>query len=227
MGEAQMAARKKSAARKQASKRTTSRKQPASSRAPDAITLLRADHKLVEGLFDKFEKARGNDRKSAIAEQICNELTVHATIEEEIFYPAARKVLREEDLVDEATVEHQGAKDLIAQIQGSRPSDKLWEAKVTVLSEYIKHHVKEEQNEMFPRIKKTKLDLRALGDQLQARKMELKEGTGAARGGRKPQGFSGSSSRGPAKGSRSKAAATSAADDDSLMARMARGIGLG
>jgi hemerythrin superfamily protein len=167
-----MAARK-SAGRRQATKRKSSRK----SAAPrDAIALLRADHQLVQELFDKFEKARGEDRKSALAERICSELTVHAQIEEEIFYPAARDAIRDEDLIHEATVEHQSAKDLIAQIEASGPSDELFDAKVTVLGEYIKHHVKEEQNELFPQVRKTKLDLKALGERLMARKEELQAG---------------------------------------------------
>ena len=168
-----MAARK-SPGRKQPSRRKSARK-PATAR--DAIALLRADHQLVQGLFDKFEKTRGDDRKAALAEQICNELTVHAQIEEEIFYPAARETIRDEDLIHEATVEHQSAKDLIAQIEASDPSDELFDAKVKVLGEYIKHHVREEQNELFPQVRKTKLDLKELGQRLMARKDELKAGT--------------------------------------------------
>lgn len=161
-----MAARKKSTARKQ-----TSSRKPA-----DAIALLRADHTLVQGLFDQFEKARNNERKGALAQQICQELTVHTRIEEEILYPAARDALRDEDLLDEAEVEHAGAKDLIAQIESGRPGADMFDAKVTVLGEYIKHHVKEEHTEMFPKLRKSKLDLKALGERLQARKTQLKEG---------------------------------------------------
>ena len=166
-----MAARK-SSGRRQASKRKSRR----SAAPPDAIALLRADHQLVRELFDKFEKTRQDDRKSALAEQICSELTVHAQIEEEIFYPAAREAIRDESLIHEATVEHQGAKDLIAQIEASDPSDELFDAKVTVLGEYVKHHVKEEQNELFPQVRKTKLDLKELGERLMARKVELQAG---------------------------------------------------
>ena len=139
----------------------------------DAIQLLRADHRKVQGLFDQFEKARGDDRKAELAQEICAELKVHAQIEEEIFYPAARKALKEQDLIDEATVEHASAKDLIAQIEQARTGDELFDAKVTVLGEYIKHHVKEEQNELFPQVKKTKLDLKALGRELAERKDAL------------------------------------------------------
>ena len=139
----------------------------------DAIQLLRADHRKVQGLFDQFEKARGDDKKAELAQEICSELKVHAQIEEEIFYPAARKALKEQDLIDEATVEHASAKDLIAQIEEAQAGDELFDAKVTVLGEYIKHHVKEEQNELFPKVKKTKLDLRALGRELAERKDAL------------------------------------------------------
>ena len=213
-----MAARKKTAARKSTAKKSASRKPAAkkksarsSGAAMDAITLLRTDHKNVQQMFDQFEKTRSGDRKKAIAEKICNELTVHAQIEEEIFYPAAREAIRQKDLIAEATVEHQSAKDLIAQIKGGG-SGEMWEAKVKVLGEYIKHHVKEEQNEVFPQVKKSKVDTRALGEQLQARKDELMGGTGG-RGKRSGGG---------------KAAETdeSAGDSEGLMARMARGIGL-
>ena len=162
------------AARKKSSRKQSSRKSSRRSAAPrDAIALLRADHQLVQELFDKFEKTRAEDRKAALAEQICNELTVHAQIEEEIFYPAAREAIRDEDLIHEATVEHQSAKDLIAQIEASDPSDELFDAKVKVLGEYVKHHVKEEQNELFPQVRKTKLDLKELGERLMTRKQQL------------------------------------------------------
>jgi hemerythrin superfamily protein len=142
-------------------------------RPQDAIQLLRADHRKVQDLFDQFEKARGEDRKAELARKICMELKVHAQIEEEIFYPAARAALKEPDLIDEATVEHASAKELIAQIEQSQAGDELFDAKVTVLGEYIKHHVKEEHNEIFPKLKKTKLDLKGLGQQLAARKETL------------------------------------------------------
>jgi hemerythrin superfamily protein len=140
----------------------------------DAVQLLRADHRKVQGLFDQFGKARGEDRKEALAREICTELKVHAQIEEEIFYPAAREALREQDLIDEATVEHASAKELIAQIEGMGPGDELFDAKVTVLGEYIKHHVKEEHNELFPKLKKTKIDLKEIGRQLAERKGDLR-----------------------------------------------------
>jgi hemerythrin superfamily protein len=155
-------------------RKKSSSKAKAARRPKDAIALLRADHATVEDLFKQFEKARDEGRKQKIAQLVCVELTIHALIEEEIFYPAARDALpKAEDLLDEAEVEHASAKELIAQIQAGSPGDEMWEAKVTVLSEYIKHHVKEEQNEMFPKVRKTKLDLVELGTRLQARKDEL------------------------------------------------------
>lgn len=209
-----MAAKKRKSTTKSSARKSAGKRQPS-----DAIALLRADHQLVQGLFDQFEKTRSDDRKSKLAQQICQELTVHAQIEEEIFYPAARGVLRDEDLLDEATVEHQGAKDLIAQIEHSRPGAELFDAKVTVLGEYVKHHVKEEQNEMFPKLRKTKLDLKALGEQLQARKMELMGGS-AAKGSRSRAAERLTGSR------RSSRQTGSKAESEGLMAAMARGIGL-
>jgi hemerythrin superfamily protein len=153
---------------------TSSRPKERPRSAPeDAIQLLRADHHKVQDLFDQFEKARGENRKAELAQKICAELKVHAQIEEEILYPAARKALKEQDLIDEAAVEHASAKDLIAQIEGAPPDDELFDAKVTVLGEYIKHHVKEEQNEIFPKLKRAKLDLEALGRELAERKAAL------------------------------------------------------
>lgn len=142
----------------------------------DAITLLTEDHQAVKKLFRQYDKLTKQeasaDERQTLAEQICMMLTVHAQIEEEIFYPAAREVLPEGDLVDEATVEHASAKDLIAQIQGMGADEPLYDAKVCVLGEYIDHHVKEEQDELFPKIRR-KLDIKALGAQLQERKEAL------------------------------------------------------
>jgi hemerythrin superfamily protein len=147
--------------------------------ATDAIALLTADHKEVKQLFkeyDKLVKADDEDEdedKESLVRQICAMLTAHATAEEEIFYPAARAVLDEPDLIDEATVEHASAKDLIAQLEQASPGDELYDAKVKVLAEYIEHHVKEEEGELFPKLKKADLDLKALGAELSARKQEL------------------------------------------------------
>jgi hemerythrin superfamily protein len=148
------------------------------SAAPDAIELLTTDHKEVKALFKEYDKlveSDGNeDEKQALAEQICQMLTVHATIEEELFYPAAREALGEDaDLVDEADIEHESAKELIAQIEGSSPEDDHFDARVKVLGEYIDHHVKEEEGEMFPKVKKGDVDMVALGTDLMARKEQL------------------------------------------------------
>lgn len=167
--------------------KTTSRKSPAKSAARaavtnDAIGKLKSDHALVKKLFDTYEKNKekmSSDEKSDMVAQICGELKVHATIEEEIFYPAVRQTQDEveelKDLLDEAEVEHAGAKDLIAQLEGATPEQPLYDAKVTVLGEYVKHHADEEETEMFPKVKKAKvLDLEDLGEQLISRAEELK-----------------------------------------------------
>jgi len=143
-------------------------------RAKDATALLRADHKEVDALFDAFEEAKSNSKKKEIVAQICTALTVHAQIEEEIFYPAFKAAVKDKELIPEATVEHQTLKDLIAQIKDVEPDGEIYNAKVKVLSEYVKHHVKEEQNEIFPKAREaSKLDLVELGTQLAQRKAEL------------------------------------------------------
>ena len=142
----------------------------------DAISLLKQDHDDVKALFRQYEKLgdRAFASKQKLAEKICLELTRHATAEEEIFYPAVRAEAADaEDLVDEATVEHASAKELIAQIHGMDPHDDLYDAKVKVLGEYIDHHVKEEESEMFPQAKEAGIDLISLGEQIQARKDEI------------------------------------------------------
>jgi hemerythrin superfamily protein len=149
--------------------------------AQDAIELLTADHKEVKQLFAQFKKLKedGSDEdKSAIVEKVCNALKIHAQIEEEIFYPAVRKAIEDADLMDEALVEHAGAKDLIAQLEGMDSEDDLYDAKVTVLGEQIDHHVKEEEGEMFPKAKKAKVDTVQLGAKMMARKIALMEGMG-------------------------------------------------
>lgn len=143
--------------------------------APDAIALLKADHRKVEGLFEDFEKATSPTKKAALAKQICTELTVHAKIEEEIFYPACRGKI-EDDTLDEAYVEHDGAKMLIAELMEGGPDDAFYDAKVKVLSEEIKHHVKEEEMRsegMFAQAREAGLDMDALGEAMRARKAEL------------------------------------------------------
>ena len=139
----------------------------------DAIALLKADHEAVSQLFDEYEKTRSVAIKKALVSEICTALSVHAQIEEEIFYPAVKSALTDKLLVPEATVEHSGVKDLIAQLQGAEPDGEMYDAKVKVLSEYVKHHVKEEQNEMFPKAKASSLDMVDLGTRLAARKEDL------------------------------------------------------
>jgi hypothetical protein len=141
--------------------------------AKDAIALLKADHRKVEDLFEKYETARG--RKAEIAKQICMELIIHSMIEEEIFYPACREAGVDSDMMDEANVEHDGAKTLIAELENGSPEDAFYDAKVKVLGEEIRHHIKEEEKRggIFTEARK-ELDLDALGEKLMARKQELK-----------------------------------------------------
>lgn len=165
-----------------ASKSKPSTRTRARGKRPDAIALLKADHRQVESWFSQFSKAKGAQRKQQLATQICDALTVHATIEEEFFYPAFIEMTGDKDLHHEAVVEHAGAKALIAQIQSMSPSDDYYDAKVTVLSEMIKHHVKEEEQPggMFSEAKKSDMDLQTLGEQLLARKQELEATAEAA-----------------------------------------------
>jgi hemerythrin superfamily protein len=149
--------------------------------AQDAIAMLTADHKKVKKLFadfDKLKDAGSDEDKASIVDQICNELKIHTELEEEIFYPAVRKAIDDGDLMDEALVEHAGAKDLIAQLEDASPEDDLYDAKVTVLGEQIDHHVKEEEGDMFPKAKKAKVDTEALGATMLKRKITLMEKMG-------------------------------------------------
>jgi hemerythrin superfamily protein len=168
-----MAKAKKKAAKKALKKTTPQRARSASSR--DAISLLKADHRQVEAWFEEFESARTDSRRQTLAQQICGALKVHTQIEEEIFYPAFLEATKDKDTHHEAEVEHDGAKKLIADIEASSPEDDYFEAKVKVLSEMIKHHVKEEEQRggMFAEARESKMDLEALGEQLAARKAEL------------------------------------------------------
>lgn len=145
----------------------------ASSKSHEATKLLRADHRLVSGLFDEYEKASTKAMKKKLVTQICMELTVHAQVEEEIFYPAVQKALKDHELIPEAAVEHATLKSLIAQVEGQEPDGEMYDAKVKVLGEYVKHHVKEEQNEIFPKAKATNLDMNELGEQISLRKQAL------------------------------------------------------
>jgi hemerythrin superfamily protein len=153
----------------------------------DAIELLKEDHRSVEKIFKEFEKLHEDDAddesKRALVERACAALTVHTRIEEEIFYPAVRDVLRDEILNEEALIEHATAKDLIASLEGLEPGEPFYDATFTVLAEYVKHHVKEEETEMFPQVKKAKLDLGELGAQMKQRKEELEDENGPVESG--------------------------------------------
>jgi len=154
---------------------STRSKRSSRSSSMDAITLLKRDHREVDAMLKQFERAR-SDSKRALAERICTALTVHAQIEEEIFYPAAREALRssDQDLLDKAAVEHASLKNLISQIEKA-PADPEgpFEARVKVLGEYTKHHVKEEESELFPKLRRTDFDGKEIGARLAARKSEL------------------------------------------------------
>ncbi len=149
------------------------RRTKASSAGQDAIALLKADHREVKSMFTQYDKTEDDAEKADLARKICSALTVHAQIEEEIFYPAAYEAIEDDDLLDEAEVEHASAKDLIAQIESMSPDDDLYDAKVTVLGEYIDHHVQEEEGEMFPKCRRARMDLAGLAEQLAQRKSEL------------------------------------------------------
>ena len=149
---------------------------PTESGETDAISLLMADHENVKDLFEQFEDLtdRAVVSKKKLADEICGELTKHTMVEEEIFYPAVRAAGKEfEDVIDEAFVEHGSAKQLIADIEAMDPGDELYDAKVKVLSEMIEHHVQEEEGELFPKVRQTKLDLAELGQQMAERKEEI------------------------------------------------------
>lgn len=143
--------------------------------APDALDLLEQDHQSVKKSFKKFEKMDHEDHASMqeLVQSVCQELKVHTTIEEEIFYPAVREEIEDDDLMNEAKVEHDSAKQLIEQLEGMDPDDPLYAATFTVLGEYVNHHVEEEESEMFKAVRKTDLDLEELGRQMTERKEEL------------------------------------------------------
>jgi len=150
---------------------------PNNASAPiDAVELLKQQHREVEEMFERFENMtdRAKVSKKKLADEICNALIMHTTIEEEIFYPATREASKDtEDMIDEAVVEHASAKDLIAQIMEMDPGDDLYDAKVKVLAEMVEHHVKEEEEEMFPKTRELKLDMAALGEEMQMRQKEI------------------------------------------------------
>ena len=165
------------------SKRRPQRVDRSRQRKPvDAVALLKADHRQVEGWFEQFGKSRSASKKRQLASDICAALTIHTHIEEEIFYPAFLEATKDKDMHHEAMVEHEGAKRLIAELQNMSPEDDYFEARVTVLSEMIKHHVKEEEQPggMFAEAKKAKMDLKRLGEQMSQRKIELQRNDEAA-----------------------------------------------
>jgi hemerythrin-like domain-containing protein len=160
-----------------ATQKATDRKAASPRRLPNAIALLKSDHEAVSALFEKYEKGKGRREagaKAELAKKICDALTVHAQIEEEIFYPACHQEVEDaEELLAEAKVEHQSLKELIGKIEGERPGSEEYDAQVKVLGEYVKHHVKEEQSELFPMVRKSDMDLAEVGAQLEARKKTL------------------------------------------------------
>ena len=147
--------------------------------APDALDLLKADHDKVKNLFREFDSLRGNDdvdeRKGELVDEICYELTVHTMIEDEIFYPVLRSSIEDDDMMDEADVEHAGARELISQLEVMYPGDDHYDATVTVLGEEIAHHIDKEETDMFDAARRAGIDLDELGEQLAARKEELDE----------------------------------------------------
>jgi hemerythrin superfamily protein len=158
-----------------------SKRPPRSGRsvAQDAVALLKADHRQVEEWFGQFEKSRSEDKKADLARRICEALRIHTTIEEEIFYPAFLEASGETDIHHEAEIEHAGAKILISQIEDSGPADEYFDSKMKVLSEMIKHHVKEEEQRggMFAKARESRMDLKALGARMLDRKQSLERGS--------------------------------------------------
>lgn len=141
-------------------------------RAKDAVQILKNDHREVEKLFRDFESA-GGQRKIGLASKICDELTIHTQIEEEILYPMAREFLKDDAIIDKSLVEHQGAKELIEQIDSAESPDEMFEAKVKVLQEQVEHHIQEEERQLFPQLQKSDMDLQEIAQQLSVRKQEL------------------------------------------------------
>ena len=166
-------ATRKTAAAKATRKAPAKTARASTSSGQDAIALLRADHKKVSELYAQYESTRSPAKKKALVATICLELSVHARVEEEIFYPAVKAALKDKEMIPEAQVEHASLKELIAQVKDREPDGEMFDAKIKVMSEYTKHHVKEEQNEMFPAAKKTRLDMLDLGARIAARKEEL------------------------------------------------------
>lgn len=167
------------------SAKTASYRGHAKTEQQDALDILADDHKIVRRMFDDFEQMKedndpDDEAKQLLVETTCAELTVHAQVEEELFYPALREAIDDLDLLDEAEVEHASAKQLITELAAMQPEDDLYDAKFTVLGEYVKHHIQEEEKEIFPKAKKAGIDLAAIGDEIRQRKLELRDELGIA-----------------------------------------------
>ena len=145
------------------------------SKQMNALKLLEEDHDKVKEIFDQFEDAERKSQKVKLAREAIKELKIHDAIEEEIFYPQVREAIDKADLMDEADEEHHMVRIAIAELENMDEDDERFEAKFTVLSEMVRHHIKEEEDEMFPKVKKSEVDLEALGEELVARKKELKK----------------------------------------------------
>lgn len=174
-----------STAKSSSARKSSTTKKAASARSKDAIAVLKEQHQEVKKLFGQFDKAKAEGRRAELCRQICMELKVHTQIEEELLYPQAHDEINDPELVDESLVEHRAAKELIAEIEGTDPSDEMFAARMQVLEEQIDHHVKEEETELFPKIRKSDMDLKQIGEQLRQRTKELKaemKGDGQGRG---------------------------------------------
>jgi len=164
----------RTAERKTSRTQASNRKKETRAAAPNAFDVLEEDHREVEGWFDEYDELEEeDDGKAELAEKICLALKVHAQIEEEIFYPQARAATGDNDLVDEAVVEHATVKNLIAEIEKMKVGDDLYDAKIRVLGEMVKQHIKEEEEELFPEISSAEIDVDAIGKELAERKEEL------------------------------------------------------
>lgn len=173
----------RNATSKSSSKSTSKSAPRAKTSTHDALHLLMEDHKKVKDMFEEFEQMKeagdtDDEAKQLLVETTCAELTIHTQVEEEIFYPAAREAIDDMDLLDEAEVEHASARQLISELAAMQPDDDLYDAKFTVLGEYVKHHIQEEEKELFPKLKKADLDLDELGEEMRQRKVELREELG-------------------------------------------------
>lgn len=168
-----MATKAATKAKKKADRKGRAAEPKRKASSPDALDLLNEDHREVQGYFDEYEGLEDEAEKGELAQKICMMLTVHTRLEEEIFYPAARKAIKDDDLLDEALVEHEGAKRLIAEIEAMEPGKGLYDAKVKVLGEQVRHHIEEEEDELFAECEAAKMDLDALGAQMAERKAAL------------------------------------------------------